>query len=70
MKPLGPTILVFCLIFLPGACIALLFRRGARRRESKIIERAGVGAVLRRGTDCNRFLSVRQWPNAAERSAG
>src|SRR5690242_11042314 len=43
MSPLGPAILVFCLIFFPAAGIALLLRQRTRRRESKIIERAGVG---------------------------
>jgi tight adherence protein B len=43
MSPLAPAILVFCLIFFPGSGIALLLRGHARRRESKLIERAGVG---------------------------
>src|SRR5579885_2716846 len=64
MKPLAPAILVFCLVFLPGAAIALLFRRGARKRESKIIERAGTGASTASGDDLQPIL-IR--PSLAER---
>jgi len=64
MKPLAPAILVFCLVFLPGAAIALLFRRGARKRESKIIERAGTGASTASGDDLQPIL-IR--PSMAER---
>jgi tight adherence protein B len=49
MSPLAPAILVFCLIFLSGLGIALILRRHERRRESKFIERAGVGES--RGAD-------------------
>lgn len=43
MSPLAPAILIFFLIFLPGAGGALLRKRRTQRRETKIIQRAGAG---------------------------
>lgn len=63
MSPLAPAILVFCLIFFSGAGIALLRKSSTRRRESKIIERSGVGET-RAGEDGLQPILIR--PSRAE----